>query len=592
MKERLSHISIRRTIEIIVVAAVYYAVARLSLLLAFQKTNASPVWPPSGIAFALILWRGYRVWPGIMAGAFCANMVTFLQSQAAPAPTLMVASLLIGIGNTLEAMTGRFLLERLATVTHAFTRTHDFFRFVLVALLMCLVSSAIGPTVLLLLEIIPKSIYEVVWFTWWLGDATGVLVVTPLLLTWWEKWRIQWGLFKLVEMLLLLAMLLLVGSVSFGGWFAGRNAGYPLAFAPMPLLVWAAFRFGKRGTTTVILAISAIAVWQTIHGNGPFVGGSIHESLLLLQAFVGIMTVTSLGMAVLVTERHDGSVALRNAYDELDLKIHERTSELARANEALRRENEERREVEEALVLKAQELSHSNEELEQFAYVASHDLREPLRSVSSFTQLLARRYGGALGKEGDEFIHFIVDGATRMEKLINDLLAYSRVGKKSVSASMDCEKIFSEVLANLKTSIEESRAVVTHDPLPALKADAVEWRQLFQNLLSNAIKFHGKEPPRIHISVQKQPEPGEQGEMEWMFSVEDHGIGFAPEYVERIFIIFQRLHTREEYPGTGIGLAICKKIVERHGGRIWAESTVGKGSTFHFTIPCKRVALD
>ncbi len=238
------------------------------------------------------------------------------------------------------------------------------------------------------------------------------------------------------------------------------------------------------------------------------------------------------------------------------------------------------------------ELTRSNEELEQFAYVASHDLREPLRSVSSFTQLLARRYGGALGKEGDEFIHFIVDGATRMEKLINDLLAYSRVGKKSVSASMDCERIFSEVLANLKTSIEESRAVVTHDPLPALKADAVEWRQLFQNLLSNAIKFHGKEPPRIHVSVRKGPEPNKKEGMEWMFSVEDHGIGFAPEYVERIFVIFQRLHTREEYPGTGIGLAICKKIVERHGGRIWAESTVGKGSTFHFAIPCKRVALD
>lgn len=235
------------------------------------------------------------------------------------------------------------------------------------------------------------------------------------------------------------------------------------------------------------------------------------------------------------------------------------------------------------------ELSRSNEELEQFAYVASHDLREPLRSVSSFTQLLARRYGGKLGKEADEFIHFIVDGATRMEGLINDLLAYSRVGKKGVSKPTNCEEILSVVLANLKTSIEESRASVTHDPLPTLNVDPIEWVSLFQNLLSNAVKFHGKEPPRVHISARRQPGPNGTGEMEWMFTIQDNGIGFSSEYAGRIFVIFQRLHTRQEYPGTGIGLAICKKIVERRGGRIWAESRPGEGSRFHFAVPCSSV---
>lgn len=571
MKDRFSRLPLRRVIEVVLVAIVYYAAARLALLLAFQKTNASPVWPPSGLALAVVLLRGYGVWPGIMVGAFLANVVTFLESHVATVPMIAGASFMIGVGNTLEAVTGRFLLERIASPLLCFRRTRNFFRFVLVAMVMCLVSSTLGTIALLVSGIVPGEIYEIIWFTWWLGDATGVLVLTPLVMVWCESWRIPWSPPQLVELLLLLVTLFLVGRLSFGESAWNRTAGYPLAFAPMPILVWSAFRFRRRGTTAVILLISALAVWETIHRNGPFVAASVHESLLLLQVFVGVTTVTSLAMAVLVTERHDTDVALRRANDDLEARIRNRTSELEE---------------------KARELARSNAELEQFAYVTSHDLREPLRSVSSFTQLLVRRYGNALGKEADEFIHFIVEGATRMEGLINDLLAYSRVGKKSVARPMNCEQILAEVRANLKTSMDESRAVVTHDPLPTLKADAVEWRQLFQNLLSNAIKFHGKEPPRIHVAARQQPPPSGNGGMEWLFTVEDHGIGFAPEYAERIFVIFQRLHTREEYPGTGIGLAICKKIVERHGGRIWAKSAPGKGSIFHFTIPCGRVALE
>jgi len=239
----------------------------------------------------------------------------------------------------------------------------------------------------------------------------------------------------------------------------------------------------------------------------------------------------------------------------------------------------DRKRAEALLAKRTQELASSNAELEQFAYIASHDLQEPLRMVASYVQLLARRYQGKLDADADEFIHFAVDGSARMQTLINDLLTYSRVGTRGKEfAPTDGEAVLQTALSNLEVAIAESAAEVTHDPLPAVMADEVQVVRLFQNLIGNAVKFHGEGPPRVHVSAEQQ-------DGWWTFSVRDNGIGIKPEYHERIFVIFQRLHSREEYEGTGIGLAVCKKIVERHGGRIWLESEEGKGSTFFFTLP-------
>jgi PAS domain S-box-containing protein len=238
-----------------------------------------------------------------------------------------------------------------------------------------------------------------------------------------------------------------------------------------------------------------------------------------------------------------------------------------------------RRRTEEALAQHARELARSNAELEQFAYVASHDLQEPLRMVASYTQLLARRYRGALDEDAEEFISFAVDGVTRMQALINDLLAYSRVGTRGGELGpTDVGEVLDRVLVVLGPAIEEAEAEVTHGPMPVLTADPGQLAQLFQNLIANAVKFRGAERPRVHLEARQKA-------LEWVFSVRDNGIGIAREFQDRIFVIFQRLHNREEYPGTGIGLAICKKIVERHGGRIWVDSKPGRGTTFYFTLP-------
>jgi light-regulated signal transduction histidine kinase (bacteriophytochrome) len=225
------------------------------------------------------------------------------------------------------------------------------------------------------------------------------------------------------------------------------------------------------------------------------------------------------------------------------------------------------------------ELERSNEELERFAYAASHDLQEPLRMVTSFTGLLAKQYEGQLDEKAQQYIHFASDGAMRMKRLIQDLLDYSRAGARGAElAPIESEAALADALRSLAAAIHEAGATITHDPLPTVLATASQLGQVFQNLIGNALKFRGAATPSIHVGATRDGET-------WRFSVRDNGMGVEPRHAERIFIMFQRLHTRAEYPGTGIGLALCRRIIERHHGRIWVESTPGAGATFHFTLP-------
>lgn len=246
----------------------------------------------------------------------------------------------------------------------------------------------------------------------------------------------------------------------------------------------------------------------------------------------------------------------------------------------------ERKRAEAELQETLKELKRSNVELEQFAYVASHDLQEPLRAVAGMVQLLQKKYQGQLDEQADLYITYLVEAAARMQRLINDLLAYSRVGRRGQPFTpVNTAACLQLVLKNLAAVVQESRASITWDNLPTVAADSTQLSQLFQNLIGNALKFRGDKEPQIHLSAVKVANA-------WQFSVRDNGIGIEPQYFERIFQVFQRLHTREEYPGTGIGLALCQKIVERHGGVIWVESQVGQGSTFHFTLPIRSMTND
>ena len=663
----------KKLLVIATLATAYFFAGKLGLKMAFVHASATAVWPPTGIALAAFLVLGFRVWPAIFLGAFLANITT---------AGTVATSIGIAAGNTLEGVAGAWLVNRFANGCNAFDRVRDVFRFALLAgIISTTVSATFGVTSLSLGGAAKWGDYGSIWLTWWLGDMGGALVMAPFLILWSMNPHLRWNWHQACEAVLLLLGLILAALVVFLGVF-------PYSYLCAPFFIWAAYRFTQREAATATVVLSGIAVWGTLRDLGPFVGKTQNDSLLLLQAFMCVMSVTSLAFTAVVSERERARAELRKAHDELELRVQERAAELRKSEEMFRsvaesavdgivsansrgeiiffnpsaerlfgypegevmdrqlsilmperfreahhhglkrflstgeahvigktvelagrrkdgtefpielsltnwkvgeetfftgiiRDITERKRAEETLALQTKELERSNSELRQFAYVASHDLQEPLRMVKSYTQLLAKRWEDRLDAEAGEFSGFVVEGVSRMQQLINDLLAYSQAGSGDRPLDLvNCETILDRTLENLEPVITESRAVVTRDPLPTLRADPVALSQLFQNLLANAIKFHGEQPPRIHVSVKKN-------ETEWLFLVRDNGIGIEPQYFDRIFVIFQRLHNRSEYPGSGIGLAICKKIVMRHGGRIWVESKPGEGSIFHFTIPFK-----
>jgi two-component system sensor kinase FixL len=297
-----------------------------------------------------------------------------------------------------------------------------------------------------------------------------------------------------------------------------------------------------------------------------------HDGYLANYLGSGVAKIIGIGREV-IGRRKDGSTF------PMDLAVSEFHLGQRRYFTGIVRDISERKQSETELRKAIDELARSNLDLEQFAYVASHDLQEPLRAVSGCVQVLKKRYEGKLDARADELIAHTVDGARRMQTLIEDLLSYSRLSTRGKAfETCDCNAILDQALRNLEVAIKESGAVVTSEKLPVVKADPSQLAHLLQNLLSNAIKFRSPQSPVIHVSVRRDGNS-------WLFSVKDNGIGIQPDYFDRIFVIFQRLHTRNEYAGTGIGLAVCKKIVERHGGHIWVESDPGSGSTFFFTIP-------
>ena len=341
-------------------------------------------------------------------------------------------------------------------------------------------------------------------------------------------------------------------------------------------------------------------VWQTgqaliVEDYDDWPGRVANFSRDVIHAVVGVPLVSAGRVMGVLGLAYDAASQRTFGADAVELlsefaRLATLAIENARLFSAAQQELAERTRAEENLQRSAAELARSNKELEQFAYIASHDLQEPLRMVSSFLGLLKERYVGQLDADADEFIGFAVDGAQRMQRLISDLLAYSRVGTRELTLRpTDSAEALDFALDNLQVAIAESQATVTHDPLPTVLADGGQLIQLFQNLLGNALKFRGDKPPVVHVSARETFEVSETAKV-WEFSVRDNGIGIAAHDAERVFVIFERLHSRQEYPGTGIGLAVCKRIVERHGGRIWVASQPGQGCTFSFTLPASEAA--
>ncbi|MCA1818502.1 MAG: MASE1 domain-containing protein [Thermoplasmatota archaeon] len=533
------------------VVAAYAITGRVSLeLFHFLDPSSSPVWPPTGIAIAALLLGGLRLAPAVYIGALIVNVTN-------PLGPGVPASLLIAGGNTMEAVVAAVLIGRFSGGKQTFQNARGVFLFTLLTADAALVSAVVGVATLLWLT--PLGLPEApgVLATWWLGDAVGAILVAPVVLLWGLDRSPGVLQRRLSEAALLGAGIVFLGvTMGFVAAFEPSLQGTQLRFLALPLILWAAFRFGMRETATCagLLAVVALTVY-VVQAEA----GSPEYTLLFLQAFLGVSALTGLAVAALVGERRTAIGSLGVARDELELRVAVRTAALETALD---------------------DLARSNKDLQEFAYVASHDLQEPLRAVAGYTQLLQRRHAAALNDDAKGLIDKAVDGAVRMQSLINDLLSFSRVGTHGQPLRpLPLDEPLQVALRNLETPLRETGAALQQSPLPRVIADEGQMVQLLQNLVGNAIKFH---QPGVPPQVQIGAEAGANG-MTTLY-VRDNGIGIEPRHYERVFVIFQRLHRAGEYPGSGIGLAVAKRIVERHGGRIWVESQPGRGTTFRFTL--------
>ncbi len=541
-------------------------------MLQLGHTNASPVWPPSGLAFATLLIFGAELWPGIAIGAFLANIAAFYENHVTGLPAILTTSLFICIGNTLEALSGYYLLKRFNAID-IMNRARDFASFFISALLMCMVSAGIGVTILSLNNIIPWAEYGTVWFTWWMGDVSGVIVLTPVLLSLkMVRFTANFRTSKAIQIILLFMALGIYLSAVFGGWLPiGLNKAK--IFFIFFILIWCAFRMNQWQSSLVVLFLSVVTIWGTLKQMGPFIENSQNDSFLSMQVFLCIASVTMMFLSTTLQQRRRVEQNLKEANTTLERKVTERTEAIEKQKEELKQANAE-------LKIKTSALEEANKDSRFFAHLISHDLREPLRSISGFMELLESKYKGRLDKNADEYIQFAIDGAARMNALIEDMLIYSRLEhSRDNFKEVSIKDVMTVVLDNLHGIVTHTQAdIVVGDNLPTVFADFSQMVQLFQNLVDNAVKYKGDTLPRIKVSASRQ-------DKNWLFSIEDNGIGIPDQYKERVFVMFQRLHTRDKYEGTGVGLAICKKIVERHGGTIWAEPALKGGTIFHFTIP-------
>jgi signal transduction histidine kinase len=369
-------------------------------------------------------------------------------------------------------------------------------------------------------------------------------------------------------MALLLSVILSLGVFLLDVLTAKGHAAQVLYVVPILMTLWSPQRLA---TPSVAALCSLLLVAGLL--LSPAQTASPEESLFLVALPNRLYGIVIIGTATAISiHRKRSRTAVEQANAELERRVQERTAELSQANAELQQEIAERHRAEE-------ELRRSNQELEDFAAVASHDLQAPLRSVSGYLELLDRRYKGTLNSSGKEFISAAVNGAKQMHTMINDLLKVARIRTRGAPfVAVQCSEILDRSLRNLAADIREKGASVTYASLPAVLGDGTQLVQLFQNLIGNAVKYAADRQPVVHVGVEQRGD-------DWLFSVRDNGIGIDPRHHKRIFEIFQRLHGAQEYAGTGIGLAVCRRIVERHNGRIWVESEPGKGSTFFFTLP-------
>src|SRR5262252_9504673 len=519
-----------------ILAVIYFIAGKLGLMLASLHASASPVWPPAGIALAALLLLGYRVWPAIFMGAFLVN-VTIAGNDA--------TSFAIGTGNTLEALVGAWLVNRFAGGTNVFDRPQGLFKFALVAGISAIISPAFGVTSLGVAGFADWANYGAIWLTWWLGDATGDLVFTPLVLLWSVGSKRRWNKRDAAEAGALLLLLVLLSGVVFGGWPAVSTRNYPIVLICGPIVIWSAFRFTQRETATGIFILSAIAVWGTLHGFGPFVRETENQSLLALQWWTAVLTITAMALSAGMAER---------------------------------------RRIEEELQQQKAIVETANRTKDHFLAMLSHELRTPLTPVISALDSLETE--PTQSEDAKTSLSMIRRNIELETQLIDDLLDFTRIARDKMQlrfVPIDVHQAVSNVVEICRAEARTKRLHV-HVNLRAnryyVTADGAKLQQIIWNLLKNAIKFT---PEGGDITISSD----NPSESVFTLSVHDTGIGMEPEVMQRIFDPFEQGNRSFErrFGGLGLGLAISKSLAQAHGCMLTVQSDGrNRGSTFTLTM--------
>jgi signal transduction histidine kinase len=540
---------VSKTIRMAVLAGAYLVVGWLGLQLAHVHASISPMWPATGLALAALLLWGIELWPAIFVGALLVNLTV---TQDSTAGIRLLQALGIACGNTLEAVTGAWLVSRFAHGTRAFLRANDVFRYMFLAgSLGTAISATVGTVTLMSCGLLDQRVFGDAWLTWWMGDMAGAVLVGPFILIWAANPTVQFGINRAVEALLLLISLLVVSAINFSNMFQMGEKHYPLAFLFFPLLAWAAVRFEARGAVAFVSVICCLAINGTLHGQGTFVVVGPNGSLLMLQMFICVATLSALVLAAAVAERKTAEGEVHKLIAELEQRVQDRTAQL----------------------------EGTNKELEAFCYSVSHDLRAPLRTIRGFSEVLMEQYKPQLDARGQDYLRRTCDAGLQMDRLIEDLLKLSRLSRSDIQRSeIDLSAIAQQIATEL-TRGEPNRAVeFAITPGVIGNGDERLLRVVIDNLFRNAWKFTKKQPnARIELGKQN----GEPA----VYFVRDNGVGFDMQYAAKLFGVFQRLHSASEFAGSGVGLAIVQRVINRHGGKVWADAKVNSGATFYFTLP-------
>jgi signal transduction histidine kinase len=517
-------------------AVIYFIAGKLGLMLASLHASASPVWPAAGMALAALLLFGYRMWPAIFVGAFLVNVTTAGN---------VATSFCIALGNTLEALAGAFLVNRFAGGKNVFDRPQGVFKFAIAAAISTVLSPVFGVTSLALAGFADWANYGAIWVTWWLGDATGDLVFTPLILLWGIRLKLCWKKGEAVEVAVLLLLLALLSAVVFGGWLEVPAKNYPIAFVCGPIVIWTAFRFTQRETATGIFILSVIALWGTVHGFGPFAEQTENQSLLTVQSWTAVLAITAMALSAGMAER---------------------------------------RRIEEELQQQKSMVEAANRTKDHFLAMLSHELRTPLTPVVS--ELESLQTESTQTEDTRASLAMIRRNIELETQLIDDLLDFTRIARDKMElrfVPVDVHLAVSNVVEICRAETKSKRLNI-HLKLRAqschVTADGAKFQQIIWNLLKNAIKFT---PDGGDIIISSE----NPSETVLSVSVRDTGIGMEPEVMQRIFDPFEQGNRSFErrLGGLGLGLAISKSLAQAHGGTLTAQSDgSNRGSTFTLSM--------